>query len=538
MSSSRLPTGEFPAIEASGIVAGGSASAEAEQAAREGADDRSNSVVEGQAQVPVKVAPIITVLVVSAFVMILNETLLSVALPVLMSEMSISAVTGQWLSTAFMLTMAVVIPTTGFLMKRLSARTMFTTAMILFLVGTVVAALAPTFGVLLMARVVQAAGTAMVLPLLMTTTLALVPLRNRGTVMGLVGVVISAAPALGPTVSGFILEHWSWQYLFVMMMPIILIALGIGLAFMRNYTQPQKVSLDAVSVVLAAIGFGGAVYGLASINSIVDGTSRTAPLAAFAVGVVALSVFVVRQIRRSAAGKEPLLDLRPLRVRTYTVSLVIILVAMANMLGTVIVLPIYLTGALGVSSLNVGLTLLPGAVASGVLGPLIGRMYDRVGPRPLVVPGAAFMAAVMWLQFALLDADSTRGLVIALNVVFGFGMAMVMTPLMTHSLSSLPRDLYGHGSAILNTLQQLAGALGTAVFIALLSIGAGLAIDRGIAPGLAQADGIVLAFAFGGIWATLSIVLAFTLKRLPDEPDEDEPAAVTETASRSASSVA
>ena len=526
MSSSRVPTGEFPALEASGIVAGGSASAEAEQATRDGADNPATSVADGKAPVSYKVAPIIAVLVVSAFVMILNETLLSVALPVLMTEMSISAVVGQWLSTAFMLTMAVVIPTTGFLMKRLSVRAMFTTAMSLFLASTLVATFAPTFGVLLIARVVQAAGTAMVLPLLMTTTLALVPLRSRGTVMGLVGVVISAAPALGPTISGFILEHWSWHYLFVMMLPIVVISLGIGLAFMRNYTEPQQVSLDAVSVVLAAIGFGGTVYGLASISSIVDGTSRTAPLVSFGIGVLALAVFTVRQIRRASRGKEPLLDLRPLTVRTYTVSLAIIFIAMANMLGTVIVLPIYLTGALGVSSLNVGLTLLPGAVASGALGPFVGRLYDRIGPRPLVVPGAGFMAAVLWLQFALLDADSTRGLVIALNVVFGIGMAMVMTPLMTHSLSSLPRELYGHGSAILNTLQQLAGALGTAVFIALLSIGAGLAIERGIDPGPAQADGIVLAFAFGGIWATLSMVLGFTLKRLPEE----EPTSVTEPA--------
>lgn len=495
MPSARVPTGELPAITTPENANPGSATA------------------------PQKVVPIIAVLVVSAFVMILNETLLSVALPVLMDVMSITAVTGQWLSTAFMLTMAIVIPTTGFLMKRLSVRTMFTTAMLLFLAGTVIAALAPTFAVLLTGRVVQAAGTAMVLPLLMTTTLALVPLRNRGTVMGLVGVVISAAPALGPMVSGFILEHWSWHILFVMMLPIILVSLGIGLAFMRNYTEPVKVGLDVVSVVLAAVGFGGAVYGLASISSIVDGTSRFGPLLAFAIGALALAVFAVRQVRRSARGKEPLLDLRPLTVRTFTVSLAIIFIAFANMLGTVIVLPMYLSGALGISSMNVGLTLLPGAVASGVLGPIVGRLYDRVGPRPLVVPGAIAMAAVLWVQFALFDADTSRGFIIILNVVFGLGMAMVMTPLMTHSLSSLPRELYGHGSAILNTVQQLSGALGTAVFIALLTIGSKSAIRDGASEGVAQAEGIVLAFAFGGIWGLIAIGLALTLKRLPAEAD-------------------
>jgi len=406
-------------------------------------------------------------------------------------------------------------------------RAVFLTAMGLFLGGTAIAALAPTFTVLLGARVIQAAGTAMVLPLLMTSVLALVPISRRGLVMGLVGVVISAAPALGPSISGFILEHWSWHRLFVLMLPIIVIALVVGLLFMRNYTRPEKVGLDVVSVILSAIGFGGVIYALASISAIVEGSGRLVPLLAAGIGAAALTVFSVRQVRRQGRGQEPLLDLRPLQVRTFTVSVMVILMGFATMLGTVVALPLYMTGALGISSLQVGLTMLPGAAASGALGPFVGSLYDRVGPRPVVVPGMALMALVCWLEVLLLDADSTVGLIVALNVPLGIGMAMVMTPLMALSLGALPRELYGHGSAILNTLQQLAGALGTAVFIALLSIGAGLAIERGVDPGLAQADGIVLAFAFGGIWATLAIILAFTLKRLPEE----DPTSMTEPAS-------
>ncbi|GAA1487884.1 MDR family MFS transporter [Brachybacterium sacelli] len=520
MSSTRQPTGEFPAVESPGIVAGGSASAEAEAATRDGADDPGTTVVGGAPAATSKVTPIIAVLVVSAFVMILNETLLSVALPTLMESLSISAVTAQWLSTGFMLTMAVVIPTTGFLMKRLSVRTVFTVAMTLFLAGTVFAAFAPTFPVLLAARVVQAAGTAMVLPLLMTTVLALVPISARGLVMGLVGVVISAAPALGPSISGFILEHWSWHYLFVMMLPIIVVALIIGLLFMRNYTEPEAVRLDVASVILSAIGFGGVVYSLSSISAIVEGSSRLVPLLIAAVGVVSLALFSVRQVRMHARGGEPLLDLRPLRVRTFTVSVLVILMGFATMLGTVVALPLYMTGSLGISSLQVGLTMLPGAAASGVLGPLVGALYDRVGPRPIVVPGITLMAIVCWLEVLLLDADSTQGLVIALNIPLGLGMAMVMTPLMALSLGALPRELYGHGSAILNTLQQLAGALGTAVFIALLTLGALYSTESGAAPEVAQADGSTWAFAFGGVLTTLAVGLALTLRANPADPEQ------------------
>src|SRR5699024_5754109 len=431
----------------------------------------------------------------------------------------ITAVTAQWLSTGFMLTMAVVIPTTGFLMKRLSIRTVFTVAMLLFLAGTAVAMLAPTFPVLLGARVVQAAGTAMVLPLLMTTILALVPIRARGLVMGLVGVVISAAPALGPSISGFILEHWSWHRLFVMMLPIIVIALVVGLLFMRNYTRPEKVGLDVVSVILSAIGFGGVIYALASISAIVEGSGRLVPLLAAGIGAAALTVFSVRQVRRQGRGQEPLLDLRPLQVRTFTVSVMVILMGFATMLGTVVALPLYMTGALGISPRQAGPTTLPCAAASVALGPFVGSLYDRVGPRPVVVPGVALMALVCWLEVLLLAADSTVGLIVALNVPLGIGMAMVMTPLMALSLGALPRELYGHGSAILNTLQQLAGALGTAVFIALLTLGALHAADSGASPEVAQADGSAWAFAFGGVLTTVAVGLALTLRAIPDEQD-------------------
>ena len=511
------PTGEFPAVESPGIVAGGSAAAEAEFSTRDGADDPSTTVVDGHAPASVKVTPIIAVLVVSAFVMILNETLLSVALPTLMEDLSISAVTAQWLSTGFMLTMAVVIPTTGFLMKRLSVRTVFTVAMLLFLAGTTIAMLAPTFPVLLGGRVTQAAGTAMVLPLLMTTVLALVPIRSRGLVMGLVGVVISAAPALGPSISGFILQHGTWHHLFLMMLPIIVIALTIGLLFMRNYTEPEKVRLDVISVILSAIGFGGVIYALASISQIVSGTSRLVPLLVAGIGVLALTVFTIRQLRMLSRGDEPLLDLQPLKVRTFTVSVLVILMGFATMLGTVVALPLYMTGALEMTTLEIGLTMLPGAAASGLLGPFMGALYDRFGPRPIVVPGMLLMAIVCWLEVFLLDANATQGLIIALNIPLGIGMAMVMTPLMTLSLGALPRSLYGHGSAILNTLQQLAGALGTAVFIALLTLGSAIAVESGASAEIAQASGASWAFAFGGVVTTVAVVLAFTLKANPAE---------------------
>ncbi|WP_306233667.1 MDR family MFS transporter [Agrococcus beijingensis] len=503
-----------PADESAAIVGGGAPAAAAQLATRHGADDPSTTVVDGHPTPGIKPGPIIAVLVVTAFVMILNETVLSVALPVLMTEFAITATTAQWLSTAFMLTMAVVIPTTGFLLNRFSTRAIFTSALVFFLVGTALAAIAPGFELLLAGRVVQAVGTAMMLPLLMTTTLALVPIAHRGAVMGLSSVVISAAPAFGPTISGLVLGALSWRFLFIFMLPVTVIALVVGLMVIRNYTSPRAMRIDALSVVLSALGFGGLVFALVSIGGLLDGSAPLATIIGGVVGIAGLALFIARQVRLGREGRA-LLDLRPFAVRNYRASAMVVVVAMLSMLGTVVVLPIYLVGSLGLSVVSVGLVLLPGGAVQAVLGPIVGRLYDRVGARPIVVPGMALMGIAMWLQALLLTDATPVSLIIALNVVFGMGMSMVMTPLMTLALSSLPRELYADGSASMNTLQQLAGAIGTALFVAMLTLGTASATAEGASAGAATADGAVWAFVLGGVLATVATVLALTIRRLP-----------------------
>ncbi|WP_444962271.1 MDR family MFS transporter [Nocardiopsis sp. M1B1] len=455
------------------------------------------------------VASVIAVLAVSALIMILNETVLSVVLPQLMEDFRVAATTAQWLTTGFMLTMAVVIPTTGFLLQRFTTRTLFTAALVLFIAGTALAAVASGFAVMLLARVIQACGTAIILPLLMTTTLTTVPVAYRGTVMGLNSVVISVAPAIGPTVSGLVAESLGWRWVFGLMLVVSLVAFVIGVVFIRAANETRRAPLDVLSVVLSAFGFGGLVYGLASVGAVVEGA--WAPVLALVVGVVALVLFAVRQ-RSLQRNDAALLDLRPFAVHNFRVSLAIVVVCMATMLGTVVVLPIYLQNGLGVSILTTGLLLLPGGLVQGVLSPVIGRVYDRVGPRPLVIPGALLLCGGQW-WLSTVGADTGLGTVVAMHVVFCVGMAMLMTPLMTLSLSSLPRRLYGHGSAIMNTLQQLAGAAGTALLIAAMSIGAATAAGS-VGPAEAQALGTQDAFVIGGCLGVVAVLCAPFVRRL------------------------
>ena len=462
-------------------------------------------------RLPADVKVILTVLVGSALVMFLNETILSVALPSIMTDFDIPATTAQWLTTGFMLTMAVVIPTTGWVLQRFSTKQVFLAAVSSFLVGTVVAAAAPTFGILLTGRIVQAFGTALIMPLLMTVALTVVPANRRGSIMGIISIVMSVAPALGPTVSGFILNRFTWHWLFWLVVPLIVVALLLGGFFIRNIGETVRAPFDPPSVVLAALAFGGLVYALSTL-----GTNPQLALAIGAVGILALVVFVWRQLRL----ETPLLDLRPFTIRNYTVSVVVALLVMGTLLGVIMVLPIYLQTALGISALVTGLMLMPGGLASGLLAPFIGRLYDSVGPRPLLIPGAVLLAGGVWAMTRL-GIDSTVGEVVTMHIVFSLGLALMMTPLMTTALGSLPSRLYGHGSAILNTLQQLAGATGTAVLIAALASGTQASRDRGVDLAQATADGAHTAFMVAGVLAILVLVASPFVTKVAEEQQEE-----------------
>lgn len=460
---------------------------------------------------------VIGILVLGVMVMLLNETLLSVALPYIMKDFGITAATAQWLTTGYMLTMAIVIPTTGYLLNRFTTRQMLAFALGAFCVGTLVAALAPAFWALMLARVVQAAGNAIMLPLLMTVVLTIIPPARRGFVMGIIGVAISAAPALGPTLSGFILEHATWHWLFWFILPVGVLMLLGGLVFLRNVGATRRTHLDVPSVILSVFAFGGLVYAIGAMSQVIVGETRI-PLIALAVGVVGLALFVRRQIRLRR-GDRALLDLRPLTVRTFTLSLAVIAIGLGMLIGTVTVLPLHLQNGVGVSALATGLIVLPGAVVQGIISPFVGRVYDSVGPRPLVIPGAALMALALWV-FSFMGAGFPVWLLIVMHCALCAGLALVMTPLMTLSLSALPQELYAHGSAILNTLQQLAAALGVAVLIGAMSVGLGSAASGGASPADAQFAGTHLAFTVGGVVMLAAFALTFLIRRPTHEHAE------------------
>lgn len=455
-------------------------------------------------EAPRPTPPVIRLLVLAAFVVVLNETIMINAIPRLMSSFGVTESSAQWVSTAFMLTMAAVIPVTGWFLQRFSTRRAYATAMATFLTGTAIAGLAPAFEVLLLGRIVQAAGTAVMVPLLMTTLMTVVPPQDRGRVMGNVTLAISVAPALGPTISGVVLQAGSWRLLFAVVFPIAALVTWFGLRRLENVGESGTDHIDWASVGIAAAGFGGLVYGLTRFAEGEVGL----PLAIVGGGLALVATFVLRQhhlIRRGA----PLLDLRALRHSTFARGLLLMTIAFMTMLGAMMLLPLYLQNIRGLSPLQTGLLVMPGGLAMGLLGPTVGRLFDAHGSRPLVVPGTIGIVAAL-VGLTQLSLSMPYAVVLALHVLLMVSLAFIFTPVFTLSLGALPAHLYSHGSSILGTLQQVAAAFGTALAVTVMTVRAD-AVAGEVGGTAATVNGMQWAFGVAAAIALLTVVAALRL---------------------------
>ncbi len=469
---------------------------------------------------------VIWLLLAAAFVAILNETTMGVAIPHLITDLGITALAAQWLTTAFMLTMAVVIPITGFLLRRFTTRAMFIAAMGLFSVGTLIAVLSPGFPMLLVARVVQASGTAIMMPLLMTTIMTVVPPGIRGRMMGRVSIVISLAPAIGPTMAGAVLQNLNWRWIFAIVLPIALVALVIGARWIHNLGETTKAPIDVLSVILSALGFGGLVYGLSQLGGGGHGTGEEAVAAqnlstaslivSLTVGLIALGLFAWRQVLLQRKD-DALLDLRVFRSANFSLSIGQMVIMSMAFFGAITILPLYLQRVVGVSALDTGLIVLPGALAMGLAGPWIGRIYDRWGTRVLLVPGAIITTSVLWFYTTYTPTTPVWVIAIA-HTVLSVGLALSFTPLFTASLASLQPKFYSYGSAVVGTAQQVAGAAGIALMFGVMSSATAAASDSGADALAAEAAGTHAAFLIAAILSLPLLVGAFLVRKPVDQP--------------------
>lgn len=451
---------------------------------------------------------IIAIMVTAAFVMILNETIVSIALPHLAQVFDVSTARVQWLLSGFLLTMAVVIPTTGYLLNRFSSRSMFLAAVTAFAIGTFISAGAPVFTGLLIGRIVQAMGTAVMIPLVMTSVMKLIPIERRGTMMGTISIVIGVAPAIGPTVGGAVLALLGWRWMFWLVLALALILLLLGVSRLHVPFEREPSVLPVGSVVLSAGGFGSLLYGLSTIGQ--PGTALP-PWGFLVASGLLLAVFVLRQ-RTLQTRAYPLLDLRTLTYGRYRTGLLLSLAVFMALIGAgAILLPIYLQSVLGHDPFTAGLALLPGGLTMAGVSRPAGRWYDRVGARRLVIPGSIGMTAALGL-FTFLGESAPLWIPIATHMLLMGSLGLMMTPLMADSLGALPERLQSHGSALLATLQQVAGALGAAMFVTASTL-----MSARPAAGIPDAAGIQAGFGLAGLVGLCAVGMA-TFVKAPQAP--------------------
>jgi DHA2 family lincomycin resistance protein-like MFS transporter len=398
-------------------------------------------------------------------------------------------------------------------MKRFTTRAVFIGAITLFVLGTAVgasAALMPVgvqFGVLLVARVLQAGGTGVMTPLLITSIMTIVPPQRRGVMMGLIGVVISVAPVLGPLVGGVIVTYLPWSALFLLVLPLGIIALVLGIWKMVNITTTSKISIDILSVILSIFAFGGLVYGLSTFGDRVADSSQLSPWVPISVGIIALGLFVWRQLHLQRTDSA-LIDLRIFSSRTFTWAIITMVVMNAILFGSLTLLPFYIQEGLGADPLQSGLIVMPGGLLMGLAGPIVGSLYDKIGPRPLIIPGAIITTAALSLMAMLFTPDASKWTVLALYLILCVGLALLFSPLFTVAMAAVAPKLYAYASAGISTVQQLAGALGTSVFMVIYATGRGTeATPESVSAG--AHDALVVA----AVASVLIIVLAFFIRK-------------------------
>lgn len=409
----------------------------------------------------INVGLITAILTISGFFCMFNETVLNMALASIMKQFNVSAVTAQWLSTGYMLIMAVSIPISAFFIQTIRTKRLYEIAMTFFIVGTIFSGFAPSFSLLFVGRLVQAVGTGMLIPNIVNTLIVINPIEKRGKALGIFNLVMFSAPAIGPVFSGIIVQSFGWRWLFFSILPFTIIILIIGAIFLADVTRLTKPRLDVLSIVLSTIGFGGIIYGVSNVGS----TNIVLTAIPLICGILGLVMFSILQLKL----KEPMLDIRAFRYPVFAIGILLIIISQMVNFAIMMILPMFMEGAMGLSALTTGIIMLPGGLINGILSPISGILYDKYGPRVCVIPGFILSLIVFALFSQVLSPTTAIPLIILLHCLSLVAVGVINTPLQTHSLNQLPPELYPHGTAISNTLQQIGGALGTSLLVAVMS---------------------------------------------------------------------
>ena len=444
--------------------------------------------------------PLMFVLLSGAFITILNQTLLATALPPIMKDLRISESTVQWLQSIFMLVNGIMIPITAFFIGKFTTRRLFLTAMSIFALGTLVAAISPNFSILLIGRVLQGAGAGIMMPLLQTIMFLLFPIEQRGKAMGYFGLVIAFAPAIGPSLSGYLVDQYPWRSVFYVVLPFALLNIVAAYFLLKNVTKLTNPKMDYLSIVLSTFGFGGLLYGFSIAGN--TGWLHANVLISLLVGAISLAWFILRQLKL----EQPILEFKVFKYGVFTLATSLGMIVFASMIASTVILPLFMQTMLGFNALHSGLMLLPGAIIMGVMNPVTGTIFDKYGAKWLLLSGFTILTVTTFM-FSNLSEDTTFTYLAILNAVRMVGIAMIMMPSTTLGLNQLPDHLISHGTAMNNTFRQISGSIGTAALVTVMITSD---LDNGTVAG--QIHGVNMAFLVSGCISIVGLLLALLIK--------------------------
>ncbi len=443
----------------------------------------------------------ILVMMLGSFITLLTETFLNNALPSIMKSFNINQATAQWLSTGYLMVAGLMIPLSAWLFKRFDVRKTFITFMFVFLIGSVMGYFAPNFGVLLAGRLIQAISAGSLMPLIQNVMFILYPANKRGTVMGISGIVIAFAPAIGPTLSGYIIDSFGWRYLFGILIPLTLVFILLAFIFVKSVNKTEAEKVDTPSIVYSTAGFGLLLYGFSIIGN--DGKVTLATTSSMIIGLIIIYLFVRRQLKL----KQPLIEVRVFKNKTFTLTAILSALSNIALLGVELVMPLYLQNVHGVSALTSGLVLLPGSLLMAVMSPISGMLYDKFGMKKLAFIGYGILT-LGTLPMMFFTKNTSLILISVLYMIRISGISLVMMNTYTEGINALDQKMAIHGNAASSTVRQIAGSLGTAVLMMLISLYTANSTSVS-----SLTTGYHAAFILAIVMSALGFILSFWLKQ-------------------------
>lgn len=457
---------------------------------------------------------IVAILIIGAFITSLAQMVLTSALPSIMSTFNVTTSSAQWLTTTYMLVLGIMIPSTAYLVNQFPIKGLFMTSMGLFLGGCIVSITANNFIFMVLSRVLQAIGAGIITQIVQVAMINLYPKEERGKAMGIYGFAIGVAPAIGPLVSGYIIDSFGWRFIFYILAIITILDVIFAVILLKSFMENKPSKLEVISLILSSLGFGGLLIGVTNI-----GTYTIAnPLAyiPILIGLISLVLFVIRQIK----VEDPLLDLRVFKVRNFTISIILICIVYMAMTSATMILSIYIQSARGMSAMVPGIVMLPGSIAMCILSPITGNILDKYGLRKLAISGC-IMLGVGTLGFSYLEETTSIAVLTIMYTIRMIGITFLLMPVTTWGLNELKQEQIASGSAINSTLRQISGAVGSSLFVTIMTVVANNSVKA--TQVLADIEGMTAAFKYATFVIVIAIFVSiiYVKDKVKDKPLED-----------------